>query len=132
MCVMLLRETTGDSNAVETIALNFSEWESKQAQDKYSLECHRHAHLILSQFTQARLVLAEATKEKWVPLNGHYSDPPHYTFNAGLFRCCARFVAEKDDFFRLAEKNMARSRRSHMAQKRFITLSFPQATFTQI
>lgn len=75
--VHALRLEAKDPNAVQIIALNFGEWESKQAQDDYALECHGHAHIILSPQAQSNL----AQDPSWSALRGRYNDLDHYALD---------------------------------------------------
>jgi len=59
---------------IEKVACNFGEWESQIAEDKFSLECHGHIHIILSKDCQASL----AATGGFAPLQGRELDPPQY------------------------------------------------------
>jgi hypothetical protein len=72
--VRKLRSISTDDRAVEVIALNFGRWESKRAADPYALECHGHAHLLLSEKAQYNL----SQKTAWNALRGRHYAPAHY------------------------------------------------------
>lgn len=73
----LMLECGKEFQTMEYIALNFGRWESKLAQDWFSLECHGHAHIVLT--SQCQIILSE--KANFAPLSGRYADPPLYCLN---------------------------------------------------
>jgi len=70
-----LRKLSQEISAVELIAFNFGEWESKRANDPYALECHGHAHLHLSERAHQKLGM------KWEALRGRNYAPPNYAWD---------------------------------------------------
>jgi len=69
-----LKSVTGLAKVVERFALNFGLWESRLAQDSFSLECHGHAHIILT--SEAQRILATASG--FEAISGRPDDPPLY------------------------------------------------------
>lgn len=75
--VRRLRNLTQETDAVGAIMFNFGEWESKQADDPYALECHGHAHLHLSPQAHHKL----CSLAGWEALSGRHYDPPNYAWD---------------------------------------------------
>ncbi len=70
-----LKKITREEFPLESVALNFGKWEKRQAQDDFSLECHGHAHLVLSREAQRKL----AAIRGFEAIRGRYNDPSPYS-----------------------------------------------------
>ena len=64
----------GGGAAVEFFRLNFGRWESARSSDRQALECHGHAHIVLSADAQKVLM----RQDKYQALRGRYGDLPPY------------------------------------------------------
>jgi hypothetical protein len=58
----------------EGFALNFGEWETVLAKNKYASDCHGHCHVFLSYSCVKKL----EKLVKWTGLQGRYDDPENY------------------------------------------------------
>ncbi|CAF4706916.1 unnamed protein product, partial [Rotaria sp. Silwood1] len=65
---------------VDVIAINFGQWESAAAMVKYALDCHAHAHFLLTLD-----FIDQCNDNFFSPLKGRQEAPPFYSYeNAKL------------------------------------------------
>jgi hypothetical protein len=62
-----------DKYPVECFAMNFGEWESEEAVDKYAKNCHGHLHIHLE------IGLAREMEKNFTSMQGKVNDPIIYT-----------------------------------------------------
>lgn len=63
-------------DCLDAVAFNFGAWETDLARDPYALECHGHAHIVLSVAAHEKL----CEQEQWKMLRGRYLPPQYYAY----------------------------------------------------
>lgn len=70
------KKKSNDVNwVVDAVAINFGQWETAGAKEKYALDCHGHAHFLLSLD-----FIDQCDDGFFAPLRGRQNAPPNYLY----------------------------------------------------